>query len=403
MNIGNESKQVLDLSMNPEELLQTVPDLKLSESIFLLDSKHCKLEEKESIRNEILSCIERNSMAPLFKILTKDIKIVDYDKKFVEELMESNNSELNLIDKKIKDAKENYGDVEVRNCHYNKLVFYSRIGAKEKSLQELEIAIERTVGGFKLELVFLGIRIGLFWNDLNLVSKYIKIAQDILKTTSDWERKNRFKVYQALFYLITRNFSTASELFLDSITTFTAVELISFDRLILYTIVSSIISIDRKTIKSKLLTSPDILKVALQPDNKFLLEFIEGFYNGEYRQFFKRLINIIHILQRDYYLNRHHKYYLRAVRAKTYMQYLDPYESVSILSMAESFGVTQRFLEKDIVTFISSSKLPCTIDKVKQVIICNREDKKMSQYNELVKKGDLLLNRLQRLSRIIQV
>lgn len=403
MNIDKESKQVLDLSMNPEELLQTVPDLKLSENIFLLDSKHCKLEEKESIKNEILLSIEKNCMAPIFKILSKDVKILDHDEKFLDKLARSNNSELDAINKKIKDAKENYGDVEVRNCHYSKLVFYSRIGSKEKSLQELEIAIEKTVGGFKLELLFLGIRIGLFWNDLNLASGYIKRVQDLLKTTSDWERKNRFKVYQALFYLITRNFVAASELFLDSLTTFTAVELISFDRLILYTIVSSIVSIDRKTIKSKLLSSPDILKIALQPENEFLLEFIESFYNGEYRQFFEKLINIVHILQKDYYLNRHHKYYLRTVRAKAYIQYLEPYESVSILSMADSFGVTQKFLEKDIVTFISSSKLSCTIDKVKQVIICNRKDKKMNQYNELVQKGDLLLNRLQRLSRIIQV
>ncbi|XP_665407.1 hypothetical protein [Cryptosporidium hominis TU502] len=71
--------------------------------------------------------------------------------------------------------------------------------------------------------------------------------------------------------------------------------------------------------------------------------------------------------------------------------------------MAESFGISQEFLEKDIVTFISSSKLSCTIDRVKQVIICSRNDKKINQYNELVQKGDLLLNRLQRLTRIIQV
>lgn len=403
MNISDGISQKIDLLMNPEELLQAVPDLKLSENISLLDSKYCKLEEREVIKNEICSSIEKNSMAPLLKFLSNDMKLINTDQQFLDKLVESNNIELNAINEKIKDAKDNYGDLEVRNCHYNKLAFYSRIGSKEKSLEELEVAIEKTVGGFKLELLFLGIRIGLFWNDLNLVSAFIKRSESVLKTTSDWERKNRFKVYQALFYLLTRNFSAASELFLDSITTFTAIELISFDRLIFYTVISSIISIDRKTIRSKLLSSPDILKVALQPDNKFLLEFIESFYNGSYREFFGGLINIVYMLQRDCYLSRHHKYYLRMVRMKAYIQYLEPYESVSILNMAESFGISQTFLEKDIVTFISSSKLSCTIDKVKQVIICNRKDKKMNHYNELIQKGDILLNRLQRLSRIIQV
>ena len=37
----------------------------------------------------------------------------------------------------------------------------------------------------------------------------------------DWERKNRLKVYEALFALATRDFQCAAELFLDSIATFT--------------------------------------------------------------------------------------------------------------------------------------------------------------------------------------
>ncbi|KAJ1609344.1 60S ribosomal protein L37 [Cryptosporidium canis] len=403
MDTSTELGKTVDLHMSPEELLQTVPDLQLSENIFLLGSNYCKLEEIDSLRGKVCSYIEKNSMAPLLKFLSEDIKLINEDKECLSKLMENNNSELNTINEKIKDAEDNYGDLEVRNCHYNKLVFFSKIGSKENCLNELEFAIEKTVGGIKLELLFLGIRIGLFWNDLNIVSMFIKKTENALKITSDWERKNRFKVYHAMFHLLTRNFSAASELFLDSLTTFTAVELISFDRLIFYTVISSIISINRTTIKSRLLSSPDILKIALQPENKFLLEFVESFYNGSYRMFFERLINIIYILQRDCYLSRHHKYYLRTVRMKAYMQYLEPYESVSIQNMAESFGISQRFLEKDIVTFISSSKISCTIDKVKQVIICSRKEDKMDHYSQLLQKGDILLNRLQRLSRIIQV
>ena len=37
----------------------------------------------------------------------------------------------------------------------------------------------------------------------------------------DWERKNRLKVYEALFALATRDFKRGAELFLDSIATFT--------------------------------------------------------------------------------------------------------------------------------------------------------------------------------------
>lgn len=403
MTFLKASKQIFESPVNPEELLQTVPDLKLSKLVYLAESTYISDEERQNARNEIMLRIKEDIMAPFYRFICKNLNIFSLDEKLLGELLDKNSKELELLDEKIKDAVSNCGDLEVRNSHYNKLVYLVRIGSKDESLKELEAALEKTIGGYRIELLFLGIRIGLFWNDVKLTDSFLKRCQEQLNTTSDWERKNRLKVYQAVYKLLIRDFNMASELLLDSLTTFTATELMSFEDLIFYTVTSSILCICRKTVKSRLLTSPDILKVALQPDNKYLLEFIESYYYGRYRQFLRILLEIINMFKRDVYLHRHHKFYLRSIRLRIYTQYLEPFESISVSKMAESFGVSSEFLEKDIVTFISSSKLSCTIDKVKQMIICNRIDKKLSSYNELVQKGDILLNRLQKLSRIIQI
>ena len=50
----------------------------------------------------------------------------------------------------------------------------------------------------------------------------IKQAKDLCAKGGDWERKNRLKVYEALYAVSTRDFATAARLFLDSIATFTA-------------------------------------------------------------------------------------------------------------------------------------------------------------------------------------
>ena len=50
----------------------------------------------------------------------------------------------------------------------------------------------------------------------------LRQAKDLSSKGADWERKNRLKVYEALFALATRDFATAARLFLDSIATFTA-------------------------------------------------------------------------------------------------------------------------------------------------------------------------------------
>lgn len=67
----------------------------------------------------------------------------------------------------------------------------------------------------------------------------------------DWERKNRLKVYEGLYCMSTRNFKKAANLFLDSISTFTTYELFPYDTFIFYTVLTSIISLDRVSLKQK--------------------------------------------------------------------------------------------------------------------------------------------------------
>ena len=58
--------------------------------------------------------------------------------------------------------------------------------------------------------------------DWRKVSAGLEKAEALVADGGDWERKNRLKVYKALFRLATRDFKQAAELFLDSIATFTS-------------------------------------------------------------------------------------------------------------------------------------------------------------------------------------
>jgi 26S proteasome regulatory subunit N7 len=52
---------------------------------------------------------------------------------------------------------------------------------------------------------------------------------------------------------------------------------------------------------------------------------------------------------------------------------------------------------------IASGRLNAVIDKVGGIIETNRPDAKNAQYQDAIKQGDLLLNRIQKLSRVINV
>lgn len=56
---------------------------------------------------------------------------------------------------------------------------------------------------------------------------------------------------------------------------------------------------------------------------------------------------------------------------------------------------------RDLSRFISSGRLNCTIDRVHGIVETNRPRNKNAQYETLVRQGDLLLNSVQRLSRVL--
>ena len=77
--------------------------------------------------------------------------------------------------------------------------------------------------------------------------------------------------------------------------------------------------------------------------------------------------------------------------------------SPTISSMASSFGVSPDFLDKELSNFIYVGRINCKIDKVSGVIESSRPNKKVELFNQTVKQGDGLLNRIQKLARALDI
>ena len=71
--------------------------------------------------------------------------------------------------------------------------------------------------------------------------------------------------------------------------------------------------------------------------------------------------------------------------------------------MATSFGVGTGFLDAQLSRFIAAGRLTAKIDKFGGVVETNRPDSKNAQYQEMVQKGDVLLNRIQKLGRVVDL
>ncbi|KAI5997673.1 hypothetical protein F5J12DRAFT_725199, partial [Pisolithus orientalis] len=55
----------------------------------------------------------------------------------------------------------------------------------------------------------------------------------------------------------------------------------------------------------------------------------------------------------------------------------------------------------ELLRFIANGRLHCTIDNVHGIVETTRPSIKMAQYEKVVKQGDVLLNSLQRLSKVL--
>jgi hypothetical protein len=236
-------------------------------------------------------------------------------------------------------------------------------------------------------------RLAMVHSDWALARERVAEARALNEKGGDWDRRNRLKVYEAVVCLVMRgeahemnplpaldapppdaprrachvsrhaDFKRASELLLDSVATFTAVEIFDYPSLVLYTVLTGLKELERPALKKRVVDSPDVLS-ALSEAHPHLPELLHALYEGRYAAYMSALVGVYPALQADRYLAPHASFYLREMRLAGYRQYLESYKSVTLAGMAAAFGVAPGFLDGELSRFISTGRLNAKIDAV---------------------------------------
>jgi len=288
----------------------------------------------------------------------------------------------------------------------------------------------------------------------------VERAKTLVDSGGDWDRRNRLKAYQGLHLLTVRSYNIAAPLLLDSLSTFTSYELCSYSNLVVYSVLAGSVSLKRVDFKSKVVDAPEIKAILGDGDDKLsalsgalsagpgadeemkdvssatptpaktavnlttlgsssdhpevetavdfspLAQLVSSLYTGSYQSFFGALAAVeVSFLSQDRYLYEHRGWFVREMRLRAYQQLLQSYRVVGLESMANDFGVSVDFLDRDLAKFIAADRIPCTIDRVtgKGVIETNRPDDKNKQYNDVVKQGDQLITKLQKYGQAVRL
>ena len=384
-----------------EEGLSKIPNLDIANLAFQLQLCNEKSAEKmeSDDAEKLLGYIKKDNMAPYYEKVCKDLGW-KLDPKLLQKMKTENEKELKVLNEKI--AEEMEYESDEKDVLLLKAEYLCKIGDKDESLAVFRKAYDKTVAlGHRLDIIFNLIRIGLFYMDHSLITRNISKAKELIDEGGDWDRRNRLKVYQGLYSIAIRDFKKAATLFLETVSTFTSYELMDYQTFVRYTVYVCLLALERNQLKEKVIKGSEILEVLFE--EKATKKYLFSLYDCHYADFFTSLADVEKILREDRYFHPHYRYYIREMRILAYTQLLESYRSLTLDYMAEAFGVTVNFIDQEISRFIAAGRLHCKIDKVGGIVETNRPDRKNWLYQETIKKGDLLLNRVQKLSRVINI
>ncbi|XP_047111761.1 26S proteasome non-ATPase regulatory subunit 6-like [Schistocerca piceifrons] len=382
-----------------DEGLAKNPNLKLAQWKFRL-SLHDRRFNKE-LQKQLLEAIKSGEMAPIYVEWCKSLKWT-VDEELLSRLKQRNMEKLKQLNDEIEDAEKNLGEMEVQGAYMKKSEYLCTIGAKDEAVKNFQITYDKTVSlGQRLEIVFYLIRIGFFYWDHDLITRNIDKAESLIEEGDSWEHRNRMKVYKGIYSMMKRDFKSAANSFLDSSLTFTCYELMDYHEFIRYIVLMGVISVPRNELKEKIIKNSEVLEVL--HNDRFMKDYVMSLYDCHYAEFFKNLAQVEDFLKHDYYLSPHYRHYIREMRLRAYTQILQCYQSLTLDFMADTFGVTAEFIDKELSRFISDRRVDGKIDKVSNIVVTDHPDAKNWQYQEIIRQGDTLLNRVQKLSRVINI
>ena len=138
--------------------------------------------------------------------------------------------ELKKFDEKIQEAKEREGDIEVRDATLDKAMFLKNEARDFPEAEKVFRAAYEQTGGAsrKMEILFEILLMNIEKFDLPSIKKDVTTCKQLVEDGADWDKKNKLKIFEAVYCMLIRDFNRAAELLLSSIATFTCVELIDY-------------------------------------------------------------------------------------------------------------------------------------------------------------------------------
>lgn len=383
--------------------------MEASNILYKLQCSDDLVQNKNELFNRMLEIVKEFNMAKFYEYAMKLLK-KQPDNALMKVMKENSEKKIKAIDEKVDKEKSYMGESDLLNAKLDKLREYiiscdidsflelsTNLGKKQiTTRQTIEITIEK-------------LWILLIYNKYDEFTALLNETRETISENGDWDQRNRLKIYDSIFYLIDSKPHKAAPLLLECLPVFTSYDVLDYDKYIFYTIICGLLTLERREYKfiyfilnnrfyKGIVSCPDVLCSTSQ--NELSDRVMRSFYDCQYDVFMKSLIDLNNEFKIDPILSAHTNYIIKELRIKAYNQYLLSYQSCTLKSMAEAFGISVPFLDKELARFIASNRIVAKIDMVDKIVKSCRADNKNTEYVHLLAQSDAILARIQGFTRV---
>jgi len=358
------------------------------------------LQKATQPTEELVSLVKEHNMKYMYETSWKqcDWKI---DEELIGEMDKFITTEDNESRLALENAQENAGEVEVQKILTRIARFATMSAGPEEAAKKWNAVSgekkKRASTNQQINISYSILKIYLAYNKMDLFREELNKVKDLVELGGDWTALNILRVFEGLAEMRDCKFKKAADLFIGSIATYTATDLMCYERFLQYAILCSCLAKDRKTLKEKIVDSSDVKEINIP----LMKDFVSCLVNCDYENYFHLLIRVMEFMKQDLLLHEHVYTYFRAMRLRGYTQYFVVYKTSTLSQLASAFGVSLDFVDKDIADFIYNGKLQGKINKVEGVVSSQRGDPVNDEYHKIIKLGDNLLNKISKLSHLI--
>ncbi|WVF68867.1 hypothetical protein IAT40_003640 [Kwoniella sp. CBS 6097] len=132
-------------------------------------------------------------------------------------------------------------------------------------------------------------------------------------------------------------------------------------------------SASRETIRSELLDKPSF-KTQVEDHDSWIVELVRAFVDARYGEVMKYLLKAEPILLLNPFLSPHTNILIDLIQTRCIKQYVLPFSTIQLPTMAQAFGLTDEQMLGLIETLVGSGEIKGKIDLIDQVLSISEPD-----------------------------